>query len=471
MRGRVRMAGMALLAAIATACASGGPRPAATGSGASGGDAVTRLEAERTKKPDNAGVLRALGIVYYKAGRFADAARVLEQARTLDPKDGTTALYAGLSAEQLGNFGAARTAYTSYLEHGKTRRVRSQLEARLAALTRRELIEQAKTAIANEQTMASVAGNERTIAVLPFRFSGTDSSLIPLERGMAELVITDLAKVKALTVLERERVQALVDEMALSLTAAADPRTAVRTGRLIRAGRLVQGSLTELPQSSLRVDAALVDVPTSRAAGTAAANDKLDELFAIEKRIVLDLIDDIGIQLTAQERRSIEERPTRSLAAFLAFSSGLMAQDNGNLDQAQRFFSEAVRVDPTFAPAAQKQAEVQQIQAGEQMTASVVEAAVAAAPEGEIVADAIVGESEAPAEENSGLGSTAAATAESLNPSAANTAINSGSTGSGTNDPSQTSNSTSQSTGNNTITNQSGTISVIVVQPGTPRTP
>jgi len=469
MRGRIRMAGLALLAAVASACATGGVRPAASGS--SGGDAVARLEAERTAKPNNAGVLRALGIVYYKAGRFADASRVLEQARALNPKDGTTALYAGLSAEGMGNFGAARAAYTSYLEHGKTRRVRGQLEARLAALTRRELIEQAKAAIANEQTMASVPGDERTIAVLPFRFSGTDSSLMPLERGMAELIVTDLAKVKSLTVLERERVQALVDEMSLSRAGATDAATAVRAGRLIRAGRLVQGSLTELPQSSLRVDAALVDVPTSRAAGTAAANDKLDELFSIEKRIVLDLIDDIGIQLTAQERRSIDERSTRSLAAFLAFSSGLMAQDNGNLDQAQQFFSEAVRVDPTFAPAAQRQAEVQQMQAGEQVTASAVEASVAAAPEGAVVANAVVGESQAPAEESgSSLGSTAAATAESLNPSAANTAINSGSTGSGTNDPSQTSNSTSQSTGNNNITNQRGTISVIVVQPGT-RTP
>ena len=467
MRGRVRMAGMALLAAVASACATSGVRPAGSGSG--GGDAVTRLEAERTAKPNNAGVLRALGIVYYKAGRFADASRVLEQARALNPKDGMTALYAGLSAEGMGNFSAARAAYSSYLEHGKTRRVRGQLEARLAALTRRELIEQAKAAIANEQTMASVAGNERTIAVLPFRFSGTDSSLMPLERGMAELVVTDLAKVKSLTVLERERVQALVDEMALSRSGAVDAGTAVRAGRLIRAGRLVQGSLTELPQSSLRVDAAMVDVPTSRAAGTAAANDKLDEIFSIEKRIVFDLIEDIGIQLTAQERRSIDERATRSLAAFLAFSSGLMAQDNGNLDQAQRFFSEAVRVDPTFAPAAQKQAEVQQMQAGEQVTASAVEASVAAAPEGAVVANAVVGESQAPAEENSSLGSTAAATAESLNPSAASTAINSGSTGSGTNDPSQTGNSTSQSTGNNNITSQRGTISVIVVQPGTPR--
>ena len=464
MRGRVRMAGVALLAAVASACATGGARPGSGGST----DPVTRLEAERTAKPNNAGVLRALGIVYYKAGRFADAYRVLEQARALNPKDGTTALYAGLSAEQLGNFSAARTAYTSYLEHGKTRRVRGQLQARLAALARRELVEQAKAAIANEQTMASVVGNDRTIAVLPFRFTGTDSSLIPLERGMAELVVTDLAKVKSLTVVERERMQALVDEMALSRSGSVDAATAVRAGRLIRAGRLVQGSLTELPQSSLRVDAAMVDVPTSRAAGSAATNDKLDELFAMEKRIVLDLIEDVGIQLTAQERRSIDERPTRSLAAFLAFSSGLMAQDNGNLDQAQRFFNDAVRVDPSFAPAAQKQAEVQQIQAGEQVTAAAVEASVAAAPEGEVVADAIVGESQPTTEDNS-LGSTAAATAESLNPSAASTAINSGSTGSGTNDPSQTSNSTSQSTGNNNITNQSGTISVIVVQPGTPR--
>ena len=71
--------------------------------------------------------------------------------------------------------------------------MRRQLQGRLAALTRRELTEYAKGAIRQEHTLSAVAGSPTTVAVLPLRFSGTDSSLRPLERGFAELLTTDLS--------------------------------------------------------------------------------------------------------------------------------------------------------------------------------------------------------------------------------------------------------------------------------------
>ena len=81
-----------LLVSLATA-------PAA----AQGGDAVAKLEAARNRTPQSVAALRGLGIAYYKAKRYADARTVLDQARQLDPKDGVSALYTGLAAEQLGD--------------------------------------------------------------------------------------------------------------------------------------------------------------------------------------------------------------------------------------------------------------------------------------------------------------------------------------------------------------------------------
>jgi len=49
-----------------------------------------------------------------------------------------------------------------------------------------------------------------------FRYLGTDSTMLPLERGIAQLVVADLGKVHSLKLLEREEVQALVDEMRLA---------------------------------------------------------------------------------------------------------------------------------------------------------------------------------------------------------------------------------------------------------------
>ena len=332
-----------LFACALGACASG-----------SSGRSIARLEAAQRAEPGSFSVNRALGVGYYKAGRYADARQMLETAAAREPRDGTTALYLGLASEELGDLAAAKRAYSTYLAVGRVSRVRMQLQSRLAALSRRELAAEAKRVVAEEQSLASEPGSPTTVAVLPLRFSGSDSTLRPLGRGLAELLTTDLARSSRLTVLERARIQAVLDELALQQSGQTDSATNVRAGRLLRAGQLVQGSILQLDASQLRVDAAVVDVSTSEVRGVADGADELEELFALEKRIALDLFDRLGVTLTVAERNAIEQRPTRSLAAFLAYSRGLEAEDEGRYDQAGRFYRDAMRLDPDFGAAAER---------------------------------------------------------------------------------------------------------------------
>jgi tetratricopeptide (TPR) repeat protein len=361
-----------LLLGTASACTSAAHGPAA----------LARLEAARETKPRSAAVHRSLGIAYYRAGRWTDARDELAAARRLDPKDGLAALYAGLAAEQLGDLAGAREAYSSYLVVGRTSRARHQLRERLAALTRRELTASTQSAIAREAELSAVAGPPTTIAVLPFRFTGSDSSLAPLGRGLAELVVVDLARAPQLTVLERARVQALVDEIALGDAGVADPATAARAGRILRAGRLVAGAITQLDAGVLRADAAVVDVPTTAAVGSAAADDRLSELFAMEKRLVLSLFDALGVTLTAEQRDLVMQRPTRSVAAFVAFSDGLLAEDRGDLAGAHDHFERALREDPGFSLAIQRQASAAQALGGEVLTTAAIEGTIEGTAEG-----------------------------------------------------------------------------------------
>jgi TolB-like protein len=224
----------------------------------------------------------------------------------------------------------------------------------VAALTRRQLSDDARQAIQQERTLGAVAGPPTTVAVLPLRFSGSDSSLRPLERGFAELLTTDLSRSSKLTVVERTRIQTLLDELALQQSGRTDASTNVRAGRLLRAGRVVQGSILQVGGSQLRVDAAVLDVPTTEVRGTTSGEDQLDQLFDLEKRIALGLFDQLGVPLTVAERNAIEQRPTRSLAAFLAYSRGLTAEDDGRFDDASRFYRDAIRIDPGFGAALQR---------------------------------------------------------------------------------------------------------------------
>lgn len=396
----------ALIAVIAGGCATGG---------SAGPDAIARLERDRSVNPQSAPVLRSLGIAYYKSGRLRDARAALDQAVTLDPHDGTAALYLGLTAEGQNDLAAARAAYATYVEYGRTSRVRRALSSRLAALQRKELQESARTQVRDEQRLSQVPGRPNVVAVLPLTFSGADTSLKPLERGLAELLTTDLARSSRLTVVERMRIQAVLDELALQRAGATDSASTVRAGKILQAGRLVEGAIVQQGQQ-LRVDAVVIDVPTTRLAGSTNDDRALDDLLTLEKNIALGLFQQLGVTLTTAERNLVEQRPTRSLAAFVAYSRGLLLEDEGQLEGADAFFQNALRIDPGFGAAQSKSREVQQIIAGNALTTGAIEGGLAGSAEGRLAAQAasgVVGSTD---------GGTALGVASDLNPSSAGAA-------------------------------------------------
>lgn len=412
------------LTVVAAACAS---------SGQARTDGVARLEKSRAARPNDAAIARSLGIALYKAGRFDSARTHLDAAVKMAPRDGAAALYLGLTAEQQKDIPAAKAAYQGYIRYGRTSRIRRQLEARHAALTRQELADAAKAAVSQEQQLAGTQGSPRVVAVMPLRFVGSDSTLQPLERGFAELLTTDLSRSSQLTVVERARLQALLDEMQLQQSGATDAATNVRAGKIIQAGRIVSGQIMQNEQR-LRVDAAIVNTTTSQAAGGAANENTLEQLLEIEKSIVLQLFDSLGVVLTTAERNAIEQRPTRSMQAFLAYSQGLQLEDQGRFADAAARYQEAARIDPAFLQASQRSAQAQATAAGMQMSAASIENNLSGTSEGNVAEKAQQGD----ASQNNGGGENSASNiVDNINESPANTSTSGASSGSkpGNKDP------------------------------------
>jgi len=182
-----------------------------------------------------------------------------------------------------------------------------------------------------------------------------DSTYRPLSRGLAELITTDLAYIRTLKLLERLQIGVLLDELKLGTSQRADPATAARVGRLLRAERMVQGTVT-IPSTgagSVRLTASVVT-----GAGViwpvAPATGPLPQLLGLEKQVVFGLAAQLGIALTEAERQRILKEGPRNLAAFLAYSRGLEAMDAGDYSRAAFHFGEAARVDPSFRAASQQ---------------------------------------------------------------------------------------------------------------------
>lgn len=319
---------------------------------------IPALEAQRQQRPGDVSVLTQLGIAYFDAKDYGHARDVLKSAIALQSRAFTAAVYLGLAYEQLGELDSARASYTQAAAMSPSSDQRAELNDRLSLLTRKELQQDARDALSQEAVLSTTPPTANTIAVFPFRYRGANEELRPLERGLSHLIVTDLSKVSQLRLLERERVQALIDEMKLADSGRVEPSTGARSGRMLRAARVVQGSLQDQPQQDrLRLDANVVDATNSSVTATGNATDRLQQLFEVEKQVVFQLLDRMRINLTPAERRAISERPTADLQAFLAFSRGLEAEDRGDFAGAAEQFNAAVARDPNFRSARERRAQ------------------------------------------------------------------------------------------------------------------
>ncbi len=338
---------MLLLLAVAGGCARA-PRPTAV----SPAD-IPALIARTQQEPTNADVRFRLAAALAAAERYDTAVVVARAGELLAPDNALGPLIIGGSQEHAGRYDLAVATYRDFATAHPGARGVAALRARAELALRAGAEQTARQALARETELAQQPPEPATLAVLPLVIAG-DSSFQPLSRGLAELLTTDLALIRTLRLLERLQIGAVLDELKLAESQRVDPVTAARVGRLLRAERLVQGVGTIARNQPVRLAATVVSgAGVVRPVGQVTGPFK--GLLDLEKQLVFNLSDQLGIRLTEAEGQRILAQGTKSLAAFLAYSRGLDATDRGDYAAAARNFGAAVRADPGFQAAQQGQ--------------------------------------------------------------------------------------------------------------------
>ena len=211
----------------------------------------------------------------------------------------------------------------------------------------------ARQSLAQEAQLNVANFPNNTLSVAPLTVQSADTSYASLGFGMASLLVADLSRSPALVLVERQRLDAVVRELKLAEARRVDTLTAPRVGKLIGARRLVVGNIDIRPNKEVFIDSYIANTETGRVGSSLRGNATLAQFFDAEKALVFRMFDALSITLTPAQRRAIEPRPTRSLAAFLAFSRGARAEAFGDMASAAGFYAQALRTDPDFALAAQ----------------------------------------------------------------------------------------------------------------------
>ncbi len=300
---------------------------------------------ESAKRPDKPDALLRLGTALYQAGHDDAAIETLAELMDEPGEVGArAALFHAAASERREDWSAARRGYARFLAHRRSR----EIGLRLRKASRREAEAAVRAAIAREESLEPARFPEWSITIPPLHVATSDTSLEPLGYGLADLVATDLARIRLLEVVERTHLNALLQELELGASDRVDVATAPRMGRLLGARRVVHGTLTTLPRQMLRIDANVSNITTAQVRETPPSAGSLDDIFALQKQLTLRILEALGITPTPGERAAIEQRPTRNLGALLAYSRGVRDEAHGRFEQAMGEYARAVAMDRGF---------------------------------------------------------------------------------------------------------------------------
>ncbi len=314
------------------------------------------LELENRVKNDSLDVdaIKKLSILLVRAHQNNKANYYLAKALYHLPDDNALLFYQGLNYEFLNDTTNAMDYYSRYKEASILSPYRKLMEGRYLLLSRDLVYKDIKNLIAEEKSLEIKNIPSNTLAVFPLMYHGTNSKYEPLSRGLSEIISIDLGKVKKLTILERIRLKAIMDELKFGESASVDKETAPRMGKLLSARLLYSGSFYITNDENLKMEINSWDIEKNKMGDWLNKTGQLEDLFIVEKELVFDIIGQLGINLTQEEKEKIEFIPTKDINAFLEYSKGLEAEDNGQFNAASSFYKNAVNIDPDFKDASAK---------------------------------------------------------------------------------------------------------------------
>ena len=200
---------------------------------------------------------------------------------------------------------------------------------------------------AHETPATSVSDRDRkSIAILPFKNVGNDPESSFYEFSLADAVITELARVRALVVRPSSEI---VKYQGVQV----DPRQAGRemsVSAVLSAGFLRAGN-------RLRVTAQLVDVESGDLLWSDRIDAEANDIIGVQDTITQEIVDGLRLELSPDEKDRLVQQPTANAEAYEEYLRGRDALGRfiyktiarKDIDEAIEHFEHAAYLDPSFA--------------------------------------------------------------------------------------------------------------------------
>jgi TolB-like protein len=247
-------------------------------------------------------------------------------------------------------------------------------------------------ALVTAPAIAMAQANTPVIAVLYFdnnSFGKDRGDYDGLGKGIADLLINDMATNPSMRIVERDRIQSILQEQALVTAKSIDPQTAVRLGRLLGAQYMITGGFMSDSKGTLLVTSRVINVETGAITNPVKLTNKGDDVLGLIGQLSQKLNTELKLPappvrtgeadltkvpgVTAspagakQSGRPVTQPADNASArsqkldvkTALLYSKALDEQDSGNPQKAAELYRAVLQKFPDFGPARQNLAKVQ----------------------------------------------------------------------------------------------------------------
>jgi TolB-like protein len=191
------------------------------------------------------------------------------------------------------------------------------------------------------QAPALALPDKPSIAVLPFQNMSGDPEQEYFADGMVEDIVTALSRFKLMFVIARNS----------SFTYKGKPIDIKQVGRELGVRYVLEGSVRRAG-NKVRITGQLIDASTGTHLWADHFDGILEDIFDLQDRVTGSVVAAIAPKVQQAELERSRRKPTESLDAYDYYLRGValnVAPTKEVNDEALRFFSAAIELDPDFA--------------------------------------------------------------------------------------------------------------------------
>ncbi len=183
--------------------------------------------------------------------------------------------------------------------------------------------------------------NEKTIAVLPFKDMSPEDALWFCD-GVTDNILSKLSQINGLTVISRTS----------SDTYRKTDKKIPRIAKELGVSYIIEGSVT-IHNNEVKIITQLINANDEHL-WFKEYTDSFEHIFTIQENVAKQIAKQLQIDLTPEEEKRIDFRPTDNLEALKLYQKGHILADNRTLKDLESsivFYQKAIELDPDYAEA------------------------------------------------------------------------------------------------------------------------